>query len=221
MTEQPISRELYLADPRTMCDYSADCGDRLLAAGLPSTLHDAARCAGSQLEWLTLLVMGWHPDGVLVARLAARVARGTMLVVVADGERVAVQTIQPKPAVSVEDMVSDARANISARFGGFRNEWIPGILGTALQEFGHPPAVKPPPGKNGLFNVAGLLLAAPEVRELAPALDRMIAHDICPVLVGLVGPATSGRREFFSSAWPVVLPLAAYRDALLAGSAGS
>jgi hypothetical protein len=72
MTEQPIIRELHPVDPRTMSDYSADCSDRLLAFSLPPMLHEAARCAGRQPEWLKALVMGWRSDGRLVGELAAR-----------------------------------------------------------------------------------------------------------------------------------------------------
>lgn len=210
MTEKPISRELHPIDPLTMCDYSADCGERLLAAGLPPTLRDAARCAGRQLEWLTPWVMGWHANGRLAAGPAMRVARRTVLIVIADPERVAIRAIRPAPAVSIVDMVNKASANMTARFGTLRSDWIPGILGNALQECGHPPAVEPQPGAKGLFNLA--LLATAEVQGLAPALDSLIAQDICPVLVGLVGPATSGRPDFFSAAWPVALPLAPYLD---------
>jgi hypothetical protein len=221
MTDQPIIRTKRYIDPRTMCDFNADCGERLVAAGLPPTLHDAARCAGRQLEWLTPLIMGQRADGWPVAGLAARVARRNVLAVIADGERVAVQEIQPKPGVAIMDMVNEARANMTALFGGFHHEWIPEILGTALQGCGHPPAAEPPPGTNRLFNLIGALLAAPEVEGLASALDNMIAQDICPVLVGLLGPATSGRPDRFSAAWPVALALAPYRDALLDECAGS
>lgn len=217
MTEQPTVRLLHPIDIQRMADPSADCRDRLLGAGLPPTLHGAASCAGRQLEWLKPVVMGWRPDGRLVTGLAAWVARRNLLVVIADGERVAVQPIRLKPAVSVADMVNEARVNMTARCGAFRTEWIVAALGTALEEFGHPPAAEPPPSANGLFNLVGALLAAPEVQALAPALDRMIAQDVCPALVGLLAPATSGLPDKFSGAWPLALPLAPYCHALLGG----
>jgi hypothetical protein len=209
MTEQPTVRQLHPNDLQTMADYSVDCRDRLLGAGLPTTLNGAASCAGRQLEWLKPLVMGWRPNGSLVTGLAAWVSRRNLLIVIADGERVAVQSI--RPTTSVAAMFG------GTRYGAFCSEWIPQSLRTALHEFGHEPARSLPPSSGGMFNLAGALLAVPEVQELAPALDRMITQDICPVLVGLLGPATSGRPDRFSAAWPVALPLAPYRDALLDG----
>jgi hypothetical protein len=198
-----------------MADYSADCGDRLLAAGLPTTLHGAASCAGRQLEGLKPLVMSRRPNGSLVMRPVAQVERGNLLVVIADGERVAVLPIRPHTSVAA--MCDGTRKNMTAQYGAFCREWIPGILGSILDEYGHKPTLAPPPSSRGLFNATGALLAAQEVQDLAPELDRMIGQDICPVLVGLLGPATSRRPDRFSAAWPLTLPLAPYRHALLAG----
>jgi hypothetical protein len=215
MIEQPTVRQLHPTDLQTMADYGADCRDRLLGAGLPPTLHGAASCAGRQLEWLKPLVMGWRTDGTLVTGLAARLAPRNLLVIIADGERVAVQPI--RPTTSVAAMCDEARKNETARYGTLCGQWIPEILRTALCQFGHEPALAMPPHSGGLFNATGVLLAAPEMQDLAPELDQMIAQDICPVLVGLLGRATSRRPDFFSAAWPLVLPLAPYLDALLAG----
>jgi hypothetical protein len=211
MTELPSVRLLHPTDIQTMADYSADCRDRLLAAGLPPTLHAAGTCAGRQIEGFKPLVMGWHPDGRPLAALAASLPRRTVLVVLADGKRVAVQ---PIPLTAMFD---GARKNMPALVGSFSSHWIPGILGTVLDEFGHTPTLALPRGSHGLLNAIGVLLAAPEAQTLTPALDQLIAQDICPVLVGLLGPATSGRPGKFSAVWPLLLPLAPYIDALVEG----
>jgi hypothetical protein len=215
MTEQPTVRQLHPTDLPTMADYGADCRDRLLGAGLPPTLHGAASCAGRQLEWLKPLVVSLRSDGGLMMGLAAHVERRNLLVVIADAERVVVQPI--RPTTSVAAMCDGTRTNVTARYGAFSSQYIPGILRTVLHEFGHKPARALSPSSDVLLDATGVLLAAQEVQDLAPELDRIISQEICPVLVDLLGPATSGRPDLFSAVWPVPLLLAPYRDALLAG----
>src|SRR5215471_1931962 len=49
--------------------------------------------------------------------------------------------------------------------------------------------------------------------------QKIVDADVCPALVGLIGPATSGDPGKYCGAWPLLLPLAPYAEAVMSQEA--
>jgi len=96
-------------------------------------------------------------------------------------------------------------------------------LGLVLNHHGRPlgdPAAEL--DQDTVERIAGALLAGLGTlarRTLFRHIAKIVDADVCPVLVGLIGPATSGESGKFCGAWPLLLPLAPYAEAVMSREA--
>jgi hypothetical protein len=86
---------------------------------------------------------------------------------------------------------------------------------TLLDEIGGKPGAKCPDLGNRIAPLVGGMLAvfpAAHRAELGRRIDVCREHAVCPALVGLLGPGSSGKKDRHSFAWPLLLPLAPYAE---------
>lgn len=87
-----------------------------------------------------------------------------------------------------------------------------------VKEHGGPPGEKCAElGEQRLLRIIGMLVAgmpSPAWHRLFRQLDKVAREGVCPVMVGLIGAASSGAADRFSCAWPLSWPLAPYFEAV-------
>jgi hypothetical protein len=205
-------------------DYDADAGDRIRSImnkkGLPygHPLHTAAIVAGRQLEWLKPLKLDKSNPAGIIAGVVANVRYGTVLIVLADMKRVVTIRVPPQ----------QQRRDAWFRLATLGRDWITkrkGILGERklqnigqqamqriLNEHGGPPAQTAPELVSDKAEwIIGMLCAGvPDLAKLVDATEQTAERGVCPVLIGLIGSASSGTAGKFSSCWPLFLTLAPY-----------
>jgi hypothetical protein len=195
----------------------ADAGDQLralLAAnGVDSPVAASAALAGEQLELLRPYFMMPTRAGIVSGPRAA-VESGTILFVISDGRRVATSHIIP--ASPAAEMFTAGAAGLLE--GTPRADWenaIVGVMTIILDKAGGAPGAAPETAIDEremlrLFFALLATLPTKAISDLGHAMDRVRDEGICPALVGLLGPASSGSPNHFSVAWPLALPLAPY-----------
>ena len=114
---------------------------------------------------------------------------------------------------AIDGMVAEAE-DVGQPGFGWENASV-GIVQYILERGGAKPGEPCSNIGNAIAPALGALFSAipAETRVgLANDIDRCTDAAICPVLVGLIGPAGSGRPDHYSIAWPVLLPLAPYLE---------
>jgi hypothetical protein len=204
--------------------------------GVPPQLRDAAMIAGEQLEWLKPAkleaydaICGQYPGlaelretagpGMVLGHAVASVPSGTVLVVLADTKR----------AVTIHVPAQQGRREAWSRLAAAGVDWVadnrPAASGDLrfitlnamqqiLEDHGRRPAQDAPvlTGSKGEW-IIGMLLAglpASQLTAIADGIEQAAERGICPVLIGLKGPASSGTPGLGSGCWPIPLLLAPY-----------
>jgi hypothetical protein len=197
-------------------DYNADAGDRIMeglaAKGVEfaAQLAAAAELAGQQLELLKPLAMGGGRP--LYAGPVAAAKPGTILVVLANETKVATIHLLPHPyrnavlhefICRAEELPVDDQERLA-------------LIRDFVEHYGGQPGgdMAPIDNKNEPGALAGALFSG-DCRETFEHLDEVATRGaICPVAVGLIGPASSGTPGTYCAAWPVTFPLAPYLEAI-------
>jgi hypothetical protein len=202
--------------------WDEDAGDRLMRMlgqmGMHRQLGAAARSAGSQLEWLKPAVFDFGASGLLLPTSVANLPKGAVVIVLADERRTVVQQMTPgrSSAGALRRAVEDAKRLCRPRFD-WRSESV--ALFNAVLESCGPKATgrRENLDRAARFGVGGLLalLPAGHLDQLGGDIDRCRRAGVCPAIVGLIGPASSGTPGLFSISWPMFLPLAPYADMVL------
>jgi hypothetical protein len=204
-------------------NFDSDVGDRIVATlshtRLRGKLEPAARLAGRQLELMKPAIMVPTHEG-LWAGAVANVPLGQMVFVFADQDRVATFSCGLRAGATaitaIDQMVAEA-GDAGQPEGGWES-LSAGIVQHIVEDGG----AKPGETCHSMGNAGPALLGAlfsaipAETRMgLATHIDRCTGAAICPVIVGLIGPAGSGRPDRYSIAWPMLLPLAPYLEWVL------
>lgn len=182
------------------------------------TLRATAELLAEQLELITPGVMHMGPGGMYAGR-CVRAPIGTVLIVIADATRVCTVYCGLAAGATARNWIDEAVqfASNEVMPTGKRIADMP-LLGTMtamLETIGGPPGAKTPDAGPGIYPVIGALFSClPEVARanLGTAIDATLADAICPAIVGLMGPSSSGRPDRYAAAWPLVMPLAYYAE---------
>jgi hypothetical protein len=207
----------------TDLDYTQDAGDRLtgLIASLATArqLEPSARTAGQMLERLTPGLCAAGPCGAAAIE-AANTREGAFLVVLADAKRAGLVGCVPASRhatpKAIEQMIQAADEDGAPSCGWTRA--AVDIINTTLDHYGARPGDNMPDlGDRGPYVLGAMFAMVPsEPRtRLAKAIDVLREHSICPAVVGLIGPASSGRDGLYPVAWPLLLPVAPYAEHVL------
>ena len=202
-------------------EFRKDCGDRvvekLTGSSLLANLTPAARTAGKQLEWMKPALMVTGRQG-LYAGPAVNVAARTLLTIFADATRVVTIHGVIPPGVSVRAMFDQCIGLAEEIHAGEPLPPVPGfIVLDMLNTWGGAPGGKTPEVDGpGLSAVLGGALASQrdKLQPLVGLIDAVMDEGICPALVGLLGPATSGKADTYSFAW-LFLPVGYYTKVIL------
>jgi hypothetical protein len=202
-------------------DYNADAGDRIMeclaAKGVEfaAQLAGAAELAGQQLELLKPVVMGGGRP--LYMGPAAAAKPGTILIVLANEKKVATIHLFPHPyrnavihefMCRAEELPVDDKERLA-------------LIKDFVEHYGSQPGggIAPIDNKNEPGALAGALLSG-DCREIFEHLDEVAARGkVCPVAIGLIGPASSGAAGAYCAVWPVTFPLAPYLEVIAPGLA--
>lgn len=204
-------------------DMSLDAADRLQAmltahSSAAKQLFPAAKLAGQQLEWMTPAVMGMGPQN-LYAGPAVTLPIGGTIFLIADRKRVVTMQIifdSDSIRACLDGMVKHAQELVDNK----PTNWT-GLIHALMIELldragGKPTKDTPDPGPAGYNLLVGIVAGLPEAtrHSLAGFLEESIAQNLCPSVVGLLGPASSGKPNMYSMVFPLWLPLAPYLDAV-------
>jgi hypothetical protein len=177
--------------------------------GNEKRLAKALSTAADQLEYLTPSVFAATSKG-LGTGAVAHVQRGTILILLAEGSRCMTSHMEmPNVLPAFDQLIDLAKQNdITVH---------PALITSAMVEkWGELPGKKPTRGSPSGTQVGialGALLGAipPEGRaQLAHAITHIRDSDVCPALIGLVGPSSSGEKNTISFVWPLLIPVAEY-----------
>jgi hypothetical protein len=195
-------------------DFAEDVYDELKCSATLPHLDPALKLAAAQLEFLKPAVCAPTAAGVWMGPVAS-VNRGTLLVVVADSKKVV--TYHAIPPASMTTMVEGLVSTLEAQLTGADAGSKVAALRTVVRKFGGKPAEKSPPIDTELCGVqlAVVFSLMPQEQrlEFADWADRCRDADVCPALVVLIGPGSSGRRGKHSLAI-ATLPLAQYASVI-------
>lgn len=195
--------------------------DRIADVPHRRQLDRAARLAGRQLELLKPAVFLMGPTPYIGP--AAQVPRGAVLVLLADSKRVC--TIYMKPTGTVAAAVKELCDRLDAHddfpepilMAKVDPAKIVALARWISEDYGGVPGAKTPDIEPELvMAILGLLFSAcgKNLEGLVTLLDAMVSGDVCPALVHLTGPASSGIDGKFCGVWPVTIGLAPYFDAV-------
>lgn len=176
-------------------------------------LRPAAAVAAAQLEQMTKVSLQVGPGGQCFGRFVF-VPIGTLLFVIADGERICTIHAGIAAGATPRSIINEAMAS-AARHGQFNETSIVGLMKGLLETAGTGPGKRGPDLGPEVYPVlGGMFSAIPDHMrgELAKSIDENLTEAICPVAMGLIGPAESGRANMYCLAWPLVLPLAYYAE---------
>lgn len=201
----------------TAADLNHPVEERLRAIfGPRKLLEQAIHTAAEQLEILTATAIIATRSGPC-SQTVARVARGSLLLVLAEGPhcvtahwRVAAGA---SLAVGFDECLRAARDLAVPEYAGAV------LVSRVVHRHGAPPGEPEPPGSGGfdMRPVLGALLAMHTPADRASVRLRIEvtrAAGICPAMVAVAGPASSGDPDQLSFTGPVLLPLALYADAV-------
>ena len=188
-------------------DFNDDTGQRLMwqLRDVPfrKQLEPAVRLAGRQLEHLKPAAMAMTANGAVTGPVA-EVTRGTILVCLANRKKVVTIQIPDQPRrselLSASLIEWDPRKTpiaidtFVAHWGGARGERKPDI-----------PLDCTRPMLATLLSTLGA-----KQTQIGSALEELVALDVCPAMVAVVGAGAAGKPDTLSGAWRVILPLAPY-----------
>lgn len=187
------------------------------AVGLAGKLQPTLDLANRQLEWMCPAFMGMGRSG-FVAGLAVTVKRGAWVIVLANQEKVfTLQILEPPEGLSRGAFLDHCVDGVGERLGRrLTAEELLFVINDTVTQHGGPPAGETPAvGQIVCMQILGLLFAPmprEERAEMAAEIDQLIAANICPLHVGLVGPGA--KKETLCGVWPLGLPFAPYLDHL-------
>jgi hypothetical protein len=191
---------------------------KLLArVGREDHLKPAAEMAAQQLELLTPLLMVPGRRGMFAGR-ATPVLRGTTLFLLADPTRVCTIHAVSPPDIGgktmIEELIEEAEHITAPPEGGWQ-VWMPTVMFHLLDNYGGLPGEEGPRLGEPGAPMLGSLLAPLQPHQrtfFGEAIDKSRAAEICPVMIGLIGPASSGDADKNCIVWPLFVPLAPYSD---------
>lgn len=182
-------------------------------AAVADNLAAAVDMAGGQLELLKRAVL----DVPRYAGPVAMVPRGTVLIILANAKKVVTLHWTAMPAGAPTRQQQLDRFVTGARDEYKRDPTGIGALQTidlTVRKFGAPvgkraPRTFPP---DGIMMVLGMLFGAmPDRHDIVAAAESVANREICPVMVGLIGPGSE--QQTLCGAWPLLMPLAKYVEA--------
>ncbi len=198
-----------------ICDIAAHSIESRLRANIgdpvlrPGALHTAA----SQLELLTPTVMMSGHAGIYSSEVAM-VRAGVILMILADGPRCTTTLWKSAKGATFAEAIADCVSLVSEPLQ-------PGDALTAVRYVvrrygaapGKPAARTAPEHKIHIaFGILFGLLPTAARESLAEALAGWCEHNICPAVVAVIGPSSSGKPATSSFAWPLILPVAPYAE---------
>lgn len=196
--------------------------EALASHNLPyiDNLKPALALACTTLEAACPAVMGMTPQG-FIGTLATTIPAGTWQILLANQTKVfTIELRFPKDhPFTWKQFLTEAVANTRAEFSAPLAD-IDVMLAVNLLIKKHG-LRKNQKGKHihpvALLRSVGLLFAAhtqDQIANVALGVTEAIAHNVCPLHVGLVGKASNGKPGAISGAWPIGLPFAPYADSL-------
>jgi hypothetical protein len=209
-------------------DFDADTRDRLWAAlelkniSFRDLLKQSVDTAGAELELRKPGVVGNGRNGKLYAGPAVMSPLGTILIVLADKQKVFTMDLRPVAGRAIGDGITEAvqylRDNAPEDFK-FPLDAIAPVMDFALEEIGRLP------GEEGAqlteehaFRILGCLFAGmPDAvrSDLINGVEQLSASGVCPAMVGLLGESSKIGAAGLSGVWPLVLRLAPYAETVI------
>lgn len=180
-------------------------------------LKPALNLASRQLEFLCPAVMGMTDKG-LVATRATTLPRGTWLIVLANARKVMTiyMTAPPDGVTRFEVLEHCVEAATEALGQPPSQRDVLATIGFAVDQNGGQPGKRSPEVDQGVAaRILGLLFGAVSFEDrakLVKGVDALIAADVCPLHVGLIGKGST--KGTTSGVWPLALPFARYVDSL-------
>ena len=211
-----------MTEPSTLLNYDVDARTRLWDLlelrdiSCRNQLKKSADSAGAVLEWFTPHAMGRSKQqgSRLYAGPVVAAPPGTVLIVLAHEKKVF--TIWLRGSHPLTEAVDEAVGYFKALMEG---EIDLGLTLVAIEDLikkhGRIPDKKPGIELSQEHNarIIGMLFAAMSDRAgVFETLEMVMAANACPVMVGLLG---KGSVTGLCGAWPLVLPLAPYVDAVI------
>jgi hypothetical protein len=213
-------------DREFIAKYDEDAGERLMRLlediHFRDNLAGAADLVGQQLELLKPSMLGFASDGTFRAGPVAKVHDGTILILIGNDSRLVTTHILASPdhRAYLEYIADGMRERVPDALDGQNpRDVVVSACNRLIQKYGGRPGKKtkqvPSPE---IDNTIGIMLAALDEKraQVLDAVDVMTSNGVCPALVALVGPATSGVKGQFCFAWPLILPLAPYQGEMFA-----
>jgi hypothetical protein len=187
------------------------------ATGHDKRLARALDTAAQQLEYLTPAML--LPTSVgLQTGMATQSPRRAIVFVLAEGRRCfTVHVAMPDVPQGFAEMVEVATQLAP------RDDDLPNPAAVAHEVIRHwgarpgqPPTTRESPDWIQIGAVLGALLRpipADARGLLAEAVEHIRGRDVCPAMVALIGPSSSGVKGKMSFVWPLLLPVAEYAEA--------
>jgi hypothetical protein len=206
----------------TLLDFNADARDRLWErlerndVGSRDQFKQSADTAGTQLEWFKPGAMGPGKDARLYAGPAVMTKPGTILVVLAYHEKAFSIWLRPNGslAATVEETVESIKEFLGPECPP-DNRFV-SVIWELIETYGRARSLHSVELSQDHHNyITGLLFAATPMATrtwMVECLEAIIANNICPAIVGLLGDRSG---KFINGAWPLVLPLAPYVEAVM------
>jgi hypothetical protein len=194
-------------------------------------LTKAISMAAGQLELIKPAVMGVGARGFYGGPVAM-VQRGALVVVLANPRGVVTISLMKPPAgFSREEVIDESVRCATAQFIDLckrlpsPNE-VANLIDIVVREYGALPgkAARKQFQSDNTSDAIGLLFGAmptAERHKMLEGIETVVDNDVCPALIGLVGPAASGRPNTICAVWPLLMPLAKYFEQVTGEQLGS
>jgi hypothetical protein len=199
-------------------NFETDVYEQIKGMSKLETLDKAARLAGQQLELLKPAAMAPRKTQGLYIGPVAYVERNSIAIVIADAKKV--MTIRIIPQRDTPSLLQQAAGYVREIM--LPHSWCPASSAKAAEEalkkYGGKPGKKCPEVCTEVaVNIVGALFAycsSEQIHDLGTQIDVLRKADICPFVICLVGPASSGKKDMFSIS-TMMLPLAPYVEAVI------
>jgi hypothetical protein len=208
-----------------LLDCNVDAKDRLWEllerrnVSYRNQLKQSVGTAGAQLEWAKPSVMGSakRDKTRFYGGPAVMAPPGTVFIVLAHDKKAFTIWLRPSPGNSLTDVIEQSVKYAEQLMEPDTLSGVQVLLAAKdlIRKYGQPP------GKHGVeleqehnTRIIGMLLAGvPERDGMVDGLEMIVGMGVCPAVVGLIG---KGSETGLCGAWPLVLPLAPYVDAVVA-----
>jgi len=200
-------------------DFSADAGLRLWKlmeranTSSRGRLRQSADTAGAQLDWLKPSLAGGAAGGLYAGPVVSS-PPGTVPMVLAYKAKVFTMRIVPAAGRTFGDGIELAVKYVRPR----RPDEVAAVIRGVIEEYGHASGQESDPlsEERTLRILGALFIRMPDAERagLVDVLQKVSDYGICPAMVGLLG---DGFVTGLHALWPVMLPLARYADADVAG----